>query len=88
MKLTALFLICIIGPFAFATDPCGKIQNSVPEYDQATGALKGCKLKSVAPKSIYAQLGFKEGEIVNPDSSGSAKAIKINDTKEEDPKNH
>lgn len=48
--------------------PCGAVVNSVPVYSQTSKALEGCRLEVVEQDSIYASLGLKRGDVVQPNS--------------------
>jgi hypothetical protein len=53
-----------------ATDgaPCATVENSTPVYHQMSRTLEGCRLDFVERDSIYASLGLKKGDVIQPNS--------------------
>jgi hypothetical protein len=45
---------------------CADVPNSVPEIDQASRKVTGCRLVSIESGSIYERLGLKKGDVVQP----------------------
>lgn len=64
--------------------PCGTVVNSVPVYNQMSKVLEGCRLEVVERDSIYAGLGLKEGDVIQP-NSGQMKMEVFQDAGDSEP---
>lgn len=78
MKIVSILLLSL--PFQVVlANPCAKIENSKPIYDESNKAFKGCKFLNLDQDSIYSKLGFKAGDVIQPQGN----EMKIEQTKSE-----